>query len=72
MPAIVKKCKYCVHSMKRDETDKLCDHPEFAFECRKHAPTLLSGSGTGWSSQLFPFVHTDDWCSEFDLDIEDK
>ena len=35
------------------------------LECRRHAPQMLSGSGTGWSEQLFPFVRTDDWCGEF-------
>jgi hypothetical protein len=35
-------------------------------ECRKHAPQMLSGSGTGWSDKLFPFVKPDWWCGEFE------
>ena len=43
-------------------------HTEYepAGECRRHAPTMLSGSGTGWSDKLFPGVNEGDWCGEFE------
>jgi len=60
-------CDKCLYSERRTEVDMLISHPEFKLECRRHAPTLLLGSGTGWSSQLFPFVNPDNWCGEFHL-----
>jgi len=41
------------------------ERDEVYLECRKHAPTILSGSGTGWSHQLFPKVKAEYWCGEF-------
>ena len=38
---------------------------EQVFECRRYAPHVLSGSGTGWSKQLFPYIYADDWCGEY-------
>ena len=37
------------------------------FQCRRFAPRMLSGSGEGWSNQLFPVVREDDWCGEFEM-----
>ncbi|MFZ2992622.1 MAG: hypothetical protein WA061_02795 [Microgenomates group bacterium] len=33
--------------------------------CRRYAPHTLSGSGTGWSGQLFPIVNENGWCGEW-------
>jgi hypothetical protein len=39
---------------------------EIYSQCRRHAPRMLSGSGEGWSSQLFPKVKHTFWCGEFE------
>lgn len=33
-------------------------------ECRKYAPRVVHGSGTGWSDTRFPTVDFNDWCGE--------
>lgn len=38
------------------------------LECRKHAPTVISGSGTGWSDRLWPYVSYKDWCGDWELE----
>lgn len=41
-------------------------------ECRCYAPQCLSGSGTGWSSQLFAITYEDDWCGEWEeMEVDD-
>jgi hypothetical protein len=37
------------------------------LECHFNAPQVLSGSGTGWSPQLFPMVFSDNWCGKFEV-----
>lgn len=34
-------------------------------ECRKKAPRIIHGSGTGWSNQKWPYTQYDRWCGEF-------
>lgn len=34
--------------------------------CRRFAPRILHGSGTGYSSQRFPVVGVNEWCGEYD------
>lgn len=36
------------------------------FQCRRHAPQIIHGSGTGWSDRLFPEVQHDTWCGEYE------
>ena len=35
------------------------------IECHFNAPTVLHGSGTGWSDDKWPTVKYDDYCSEY-------
>lgn len=35
------------------------------MECHLNAPTVLHGSGTGWSDDKWPHVLEDDYCSDF-------
>lgn len=37
------------------------------FQCRRFAPRMFSGSGEGWSNQLFPVIREEDWCGEFEF-----
>jgi len=43
-----------------------------ALVCRRYAPRILSGSGTGWSKQNFPVISTDVWCGEYEEDPEHR
>ena len=40
--------------------------PENFGECRKYAPRILSGSGTGWSDQHWPHINKNQWCGEWE------
>ena len=62
-------CKYCYFFNKDGYVDIL-DSNNVKNECRRYAPQMLSGSGTGWSNQLFPNVKESDWCGEFLSDSE--
>lgn len=35
------------------------------LECRRYAPRVIHGSGTGWSDSKWPKVEKYDWCGEF-------
>lgn len=61
-----------------DELEKICRNCKFYTvdkieltiidkypQCRRYAPRMLSGSGTGWSGDLFPKVDETFWCGEF-------
>lgn len=41
-------------------------------ECRRYAPRMISGSGTGWSDQLWPEALPEDYCGEFERKPEEK
>jgi hypothetical protein len=60
-------CKYCYFFNKDGYVDVL-DSSNIKSECRRFAPRIFSGSGEGWSNQLFPHVKETDWCGEFEND----
>jgi hypothetical protein len=37
---------------------------EEAMVCKRYAPRIISGSGTGWSGQNFPVVSSNELCGE--------
>ena len=39
-------------------------------ECRRYAPRVLHGSGTGWSNDKFPTMNITDWCGEQREDLD--
>ena len=57
-------CMNCIHFNKDGYVDIL-DSSNIESECRRYAPRMFSGSGEGWSNQLFPCVKETDWCGEF-------
>jgi hypothetical protein len=60
-PGLGQNCSTCFYIQNiRDETTG-----EPKAECRRHAPQMLSGSGSGWSNQLWPYVKPTDWCGEW-------
>jgi len=59
---ICKNCKFFTV----DTIDPQYD--EKFSQCRRHAPQMLSGSGEGWSGQIFPKVKETYWCGEFERD----
>ena len=62
------RCGNCVHgSEEQTMHNGLCDHVKKVseVECRKHAPSISSGVGNGWSNQLYPFVNCNSWCGEW-------
>lgn len=57
----IQTCIHCrFHEFRWDEVADL----EY-LECRRYAPRMFSGSGEGWSNQLFPHMKNSDWCGEF-------
>jgi hypothetical protein len=40
--------------------------------CRLHAPTILSGTGTGYSSELWPTTLAKDWCGELKPRVQEN
>ena len=57
-------CMNCINFERDGYIDPL-DPTHKGHECRRYAPRMFSGSGTGWSGQLFPLVKEMDWCGEF-------
>ena len=57
---ICKKCVYFTFDYIEQNGE------EKSFQCRRYAPRIIMGSGTGWSGQLFPKVKETDWCGEFE------
>ena len=61
---ICKNCMYFtfdfIKQYQTNEEDK-------RFQCRRNAPQILCGSGTGWSGQLFPIVRENDWCGQYEV-----
>ena len=45
---------------------------EKAMVCKRYAPRIISGSGTGWSGQIFPVVSSDEWCGELVEDDDNE
>ena len=38
--------------------------------CRRYAPRTVSGTGTGYSGEMFPVVNPEtDWCGEYEYDV---
>jgi hypothetical protein len=53
------KCKNCKFF------DETYERAEGVGACRRYAPRLVSGVGTGYEERLFPLVVDDDWCGEY-------
>ena len=67
----MKKCKDC--KWLYDVTPTNSELPPLPqYECRRYAPQILHGSGTGWSDKKWPTVKQDDWCGEFEAEAEGK
>jgi len=63
-----KRCENCAHS-----SDEIClqngrynaSLSKDQIECRRNAPSWGSGTGTGGTDQLYPFVSKYSWCGEW-------
>ena len=64
------KCNECFYS----GWDIVDGERETVMVCKRYAPRIIHGSGTGWSSQQFPIVSSENWCGEFrpDTDKEER
>ena len=63
---ICKNCKFfAVDIIEQQYPHNHPDAPKFP-QCRRFAPRIISGSGEGWSSQLFPKVEETFWCGDFE------
>jgi len=60
------KCEDCKYFDDGIVTQPNAVDMDIAPHCRRYAPRIICGGGTGWSNQLFPKVHPDDWCGEFE------
>lgn len=54
-------CRFCNIFVRKSSVDG----ETRILECRRHAPRMFSGSGEGWSGQLFPEMSDEDWCGEW-------
>jgi hypothetical protein len=61
-----KNCANCQHyKIGEYKEPALGKNEDISGHCRRYAPIMLSGTGTGWSDQLFPRVDDNYWCGEF-------
>lgn len=61
-----KRCRNCMFA--NIVAEKLPEGDTYQLvrlECRRYAPRMISGSGTGWSDTLFPEMMPEDWCGEW-------
>lgn len=52
-------CTTCYYS------DESVNYGEPVLICRRRAPQIVHGTGTGFSTQKFPIVSEVDWCGEY-------
>ena len=60
-PESCKNCKFWKRGTNISDGEKVIE----GGLCLRHAPTMLSGSGSGWSDQLWPATKPTDWCGEY-------
>ena len=57
-----KNCRYFYYTTKPNSNQDGLELDK--SECRRYAPRVIHGSGTGWANDLFANVSPDDWCGE--------
>ena len=60
------KCETCRYLGKQSKTYGTNPEPMDVPACRRYAPRTVSGTGTGYSAEMFPCVDPQtDWCGDW-------
>lgn len=63
MNKICANCRYSCFGAYKEATKYEAEKE--SWHCRRYAPRIIAGVGTGSSHDIFPLIRENDWCGEW-------